>query len=610
MELQKLNKIKELSKFYEILLKFLLRPVNENYKLNQEEIKIFRDEEIYSRFIEDIAGRIILFNEEEFSKKEPIEDIFNRLFQIETSSVTDLKEKMYQIRNCFAHSLTKRVGDKIEFDNGKIKGTIAIKKLPFVNVLYSSIKEGYEAIANEVDIGISFNDVMKNFNVIQRLTELSYFNQKNLLLDRRRKDAIKNPKELDEFLRRTKSRKITTQDVSMQVKLYEWTKPLLSFLPYEEMSQTAINKTIKEMIPQGEDFRVESLERNKDLIKSYIQYIGEDVFYNLDYETQTDIILELIRLTDRETTSYRDNISNFVIPFEKLSRDILDGADTLSFTDYINSSVDMFANNYSKPFMFEAVLNAYMYNRLVYLKELLNTEQIDESILDYSSVDISGIDAKAQYTKKDVKKRKTEIRELIDICKARIESMQNNLEKDKATRAKADNPRNPKREITLSNLDLKIAQRQKTIEEEKELLKSYQEELEYINTKGTIPVKPNGIFRVLRNSTTHGFKILGRENAYRKKDLNELVVFFEDTSPKINVSIKAGRLIKLIQDIERVTIENVERINSSAEPLAEVVDLSRETVSQDSIDSTMESTFDMYRSKMLETLENFEGGNR
>ncbi len=587
MEIEKLNRMRDTSKFYKLLLDYFSSPLDKDYELTDEQVAIFQDEELYNQFSLDLVGRIILLGEEENSGRAPDKFAFEKVFNVESSIFSDRKEQMKQIRNCFAHSLTQRESeDAIRYDNGKISGTASIESLRFVSALYSDFEEIKTAIIEKNRETHAFDEEqLKKLNPFY-LSHISELLSKRVLAGSLVTQPMKTEKELDGLLEKAKTVWVKGKDIKETLPIALGIYNLSIGRGAEHMTPSALKKLFAQNIPGGDKVEVKSLYDMKASIKAFIDYLGVNNFYGTDLKTQQDIITTAIALEDRGGHNRAVSLTSTLLALEKLKQDISKGERSFDLSKGSNSELDYLSHRYNNPAKYEYVLQAYMYNRLVYLKELLNTNQIDESVLDYSKVDISDIDVNIRYSKKDVAKRKAEIGQLIESCKKRIEEQKNAREKEAVKRPKMDNPKNPKREEQLATLDAKLAQKDQSIAEEQRLLRQYEEEREYIASHNKLPVKQNALFRILRNSTTHGFSIGGRQSAYKAGNLERLMVYFEDNDPKATVNMTVERMLKLIQDIESVVIENVEQISKTATPLSDAIEHTESTVSETSLTNT------------------------
>ena len=597
MKIKKLNRIKDTSKYYKLLLDFFSSPIDKEYELTDENIRLFKDDAIFNQFILDLAGRIILTGEEDFKDKYPEKFAFNMIFKIKSSNSNDMKEQMKQIRNCFAHSLTEMdKNGNIVFDNGKIKGTTNVRMLYAIGMLYAHIEEFYNIIKDTQGLELDFEEaILSNPSWLTKLTDIHQFLVTKVLAGNVRSTAIRNREDFDDLLKRGKTVTVKGTNMKQAAGIAVAFEMLVRNCKYESMSASALSKKARKEIVGGERVQIRSLDYYRDLFYSYLNYVGEEAFFNTDFMTQKNAIETMIYLADNNKESYAMNTSSILISIEKLREDIRKGKRKLSFSNNSKTNFDWLSNRYVTPAKYEFVLQAYMYNRLVYLKELLTTNQIDESILDYSKVDVSDINVCVKYSKAQVEARKQELVELIESCKKRIEEQTTAKQKEEQKREKIDNPKNPKREELLEKADEKITRKAKIIQDEQILLKQYEEEQEYINQKGSIPLKAITLFRVLRNSTTHGFNISGRKRAYDNKNLQDLIISFEDRDPKTTITMPAGRLIKLIQDIEQVVIENVDRIHEEqGDALEQAIEETEKCVSTDSMSKTM-SVIEKYK---------------
>lgn len=592
MEIKKLNKIKDTSKYYKLLLDFFSSPIDKEYELTDENISLFKDDELFNQFILDLAGRIILMGEEDFKNKTPEKYAFNMLFRIESSNSNDIKEQMKQIRNCFAHSLTEldKKGN-ITFDNGKIRGKTNVRKLYGVGMLYSHIEEFYNIIKENQGLELDFEEaVLTNNTWLTKLIDIHLFLVTNILAGNVRSDSIKNRKDFEDLLNRGKAITVKGTNMRQSAGIAIDFDTMVRNCKYENMSASELSRKARREIKGGERIQIRPLSYYKELFYSYLNYVGEEDFFNTDFMTQKNAIETMIYLADNNKEGRALNVSSILISLEKLKYDIEKGKRKLFFSNDSKTNLDWLSNRYLTPAKYEFVLQAYMYNRLVYLKELLTTNQIDESLLDYSKVGFSDIDVNVKYSKKEIEARKNELLDLIEACKKRIEEYTVAKQKEEQKKEKMDNPKNPKREELLAKSDEKIAKKTSLIQDEQRLLEQYEYEQSYINKNGTIPLKPITLFRVLRNSTTHGFEILGRKKAYENKNLQDLIIRFEDRDPKTTITMSAGRLIKLIQDIEQVVIENVDRIHEEQGSILEqAMEETERKVSVESMSNTMTS---------------------
>lgn len=613
MDISKLRRIKDTSKYYKLLLRYLSMPIDQDYILSEEEKSIFMDDGVYNQFILDLIGRIILSSVEDYKDECPSRIAFDKVFDIESSNSSERKDQMYQIRNCFAHSLTENTdGEHVVFDNGKIKGKANIANLALASsMLYSDIDQVYEVLRKiRPDILTeSFEDYKPTFKDTQELVRIAEFSAKKILANRVRSSSIKSRKELAELLDKAKMitipNGVSEENVVLAVKLTEF----ISHVAYETYSPSGLKKLIEKHVPDGDRVRIKSLFDYKEIINGYIDYVGEETFFSLDYKTQQDIIQNIVAYTDNTKRYKAISLSSILLIIEKFREDIREGKKTFSLASDSKTYFSNLTNRYLNPFRYETVLQAYMYNRFIYLKELLNTNQIDETVLDYSSIDIDDIEVNIKYSKKDITDRKNDIDRLIEVAKAAIETYKKDIEKEKQKREKMDNPKNPKREEQLQRADEKIEKKKRLIEEQNRILDQYEKEREYINAHGFLPVRPIDLFRVLRNSTTHGFTIGSRQVAYTRQDLGKLKLTFEDHNPKTTIYMSAERTLKLIEDIESVVIGNVDRINRENRRtpefiLGEAIDVTECSVSTYTIEETV-SNVEKHKRSVKERLKDF-----
>ncbi len=564
MDIKKLNRIKDTSKYYKLLLDYFSTPIDQEYNLTDEQIALFQDKELYDQFVVDLAGRIILDGEEDNKDRYPEKFVFDRIFRIESSNSTDRKEQMKQIRNCFAHSLTEKKDDIIEFDNGKIKGTAGINQLGFSNMLYSYMESIYDVISDFNHDDTSFVEACyQNPRIITLYSQIAQYFTKRILAGAVRSESIKSDKDIEDLLNRGKSVWISGNDISKRAGIAIAFDKLIKQMPYQDMTPTAIKKVADEYIIDSRDIHIKSLYEHKIIMNSYLDYVGRDNFYGLNFQEQKMVIDTLFSIDGGDKAFRSTRLVSSLFKILNLKQSIDNGERKFEINGSDKFQFLIGISKYTNAFDYEAVLNAYMYNRLVYLKELLNTNQIDETILDYSKIDISDIDADVKFTKKEINERRQELDRLIEVCKKRIVEQKQGKEKDEKSRDKYDNPKNPKRDEIVPKMNERINRMQAIIEQDEKLLEQYESERDYISRNKAIPLKPLTLFRVLRNSATHGFQIYSRTNAYSRKNLQNLMVGFKDHSPKTSINMSAERMLKLIEDIENVIIENVDRINDN-----------------------------------------------
>jgi len=572
-----LDMIKETSKYYKVLLKIFSTNASENYNLTEEEMDLFRDDELFNRFTADLAGTIILTQIEYKSDQEPNEHAFNKLFKIESTTVDSLKEKMKQIRNCFAHSNTKNSEGNIEFDNGKIKGEISIDQLIFLPAIYG-LNDIQEIISGINEINVHQIDQKSLINNLELYMNMLLLGKTRILAGGIINEQISNKDDLEKLFKMGKVVRFLDKKMKNNEKNYMYSDAILKLIDWKNMSSTQLTKLLNSKIPGNANFQIKSLREYSELIKSYIDYIGEDSFYKLNFLLQRDLITRVVNIKENEERNKISELTSLALPILEIKKLAEKGISEVNINPKDPKHIsDLIINSYSIPFMYENVMHAYIYNRLIYLKEMLNTNQINESILNYSNIDISSISYQYTFTKNDIKERIAEInRSLLNINNS-IEKLQFKKAGFENKLYKNNNPQNPKRDKIVSEYTNKINNVETLIIQEQNQKKKLEEEKKYIVSTKNIPLTPNMIFRTLRNSAAHSYRIslYSRIKSLKNHNLEDLMFEFEDKrnkGSKAQINMTAARLIKLITDIENSIIKNINKINAIYNPLEDAID--------------------------------------
>lgn len=584
MNIDKLNTMKETAGYYKLLLRILKTNPSEEYILTDEDKRLLLDDKLYDQFQVDSIGMLVLIATQNELNKKPDEQRFEKLFTLEYSQSDDINEKIKQIRNCFGHALTNISGENICFDNGKIKGSIRLDQLIFLPILYNT---------DYFEVGTKINILAGG--IVQ--------------------DKIKDDNDLKLIITKGKYTKFGTKGKEEN---FNETKAIfqeiMKMIDYENMSPSQITNVVKKVLPNYDNYRIKSLSEHSELIQSYIDYIGRENFYQSELRLQQDIITEIIYDKEDNKKNHVDRlhvISNFL---PHLLREAAKNnqtqlnLDTLSKKDSI---VQLVINQYKFPFLYEDTMYAYIYNRLVYLKELLNTNQIDESILNYEDVDISDIQPQYFYSKKEIQQRKSEICSKIENLDKAIKELERQKSNLEVKLAKSNNPKNPNREQDEKNYNEKINKKQKIIDEYTKNMEKLCEELEYIKKNNKIPSTPSMLFRLLRNSSAHSFSIkeFSKIRAYKAHDLGQLIFEFTDIEngkKKSSLNITATRLEKLIDDIEQATMKNIELVCEGSDVLESAVEATKENITNTQIYESGRKVVDIQEKKDTNELDTEE----
>lgn len=558
MNTDKLNTIKETAEYYKLILRILKTNPSEKCSLTDKDKKLLLDDKLYNQFQTDsIAISVLIATQNKLNQK-PNKKAFEKIFALEYTESNDIGEQLKQIRNCFAHALTNMSEDTIYFDNGKIKGSIRLDQLIFLPVLYHT-------------------------NVTQKVA---------ILAGGIVQDKIKNDDDLQAIIKKGKYTKFGTKSKDENFnEIKRIFGASMRMVDYKNMSPSQLTKYLNKILPNYNNFSIKSLSEYGELVQSYVDYIGKENFYESEFRLQQEIISDIVNSEENNRESHVEklqSISNF-LPYllrEAAEKDQKE----LDFSDLRSNGniLSLLVNQYKFPFLYEDTMYAYIYNRLIYLKELLNTNQIDESVLDYEEVDISDLQPQYFYSKKEISQRKSEICSKIDNLEKSIEGLEKQKDNLEMKLEKSKNPKNPNKDRDEKVYKEKIENKQRTIQEYRKNEEDLREEFEYIKTNNKIPVTSSMVFRLLRNSSAHSFDInmFSKIKAYKAHDLGQLIFEFNDIEngkKKSSLRITATRLEELFNDLEQCIMRNMGLVYEENNVLESAIEATEENVTNTQI---------------------------
>lgn len=555
MDKSKLNTMKETVGYYRLILRILKTNPSEKYSLTDEDKKLLVDDRMYNQFqVDSIAMSVLIATQNKLNKK-PNEKNFEKLFSLEYSASNDINDKIKQVRNCFAHAKINISENVIYFDNGKIKGSIRLDQLIFLPLLYNV--DCFEVGTQK--IGILAGGIVK--------------------------DKIKDDNDLQSIIAKGKYTKfgIKSKEENFN-KTMDIFKMIMSKVDYENMSPSQITKVLKNVLPNYNNYRIKSLSEYSELIQSYVDYIGRENFYKSQFMLQQDIISDVINNEENSIESHVERlhvISNLLPHFlKKVAENNQTELDFDALSQEKNI-LNLIITPYKFPLLYEDTMYSYIYSRFVYLRELINTNQIDESMLNYEDIDISDLQPQYFYSKKEVLKRKSEIASKMDNINKSIEELERQKNKLEVKLAKSNNPKNPNKDRDEKNYKEKIKNKQKLIDDYMKNIERLREELEYIKKNNKIPPTSSMLFRMMRNSSAHSFNIISysKIKAYKEHDLGQLIFEFKDYEngkKKSSLLISATGLEKLIDNIEQSIMKNIGLIHAGSDVLESAVEATEE----------------------------------
>ncbi len=558
MNTDKLNTIKETAEYYKLILRILKTNPSERCSLSDKDKKLLLDDKMYNQFQTDAIAMLVLISTQNKLNQKPDEKAFKKIFALEYTETDDIGEQLKQIRNCFAHALTDMSQEKIYFDNGKIKGSIRLDQLIFLPVLY------HTNITPKVAILAG--------GIIQ--------------------DKIKNDDDLQAIIKKGKYTKFGTKSKDENFnEIKRIFEASMRMVDYKNMSPSQLTKYLNKILPNYNNCTIKSISEYGELVQSYVNYIGKKNFYESEFHLQQEIISGIVNNEENNRESHVENllsISNF-LPYllrEAAEKD----QNELDFSDLRSngSILSLIVNQYKFPFLYEDTMYAYIYNRLIYLKELLNTNQIDETVLDYEEIGISDLQPQYFYSKKEISKRKLEICSKIDNLEKSIEGLEKQKDNLEMKLEKSKNPKNPNKDRDEKLYKEKIENKQRTIQEYRKNAENLREEFEYIKTNNKIPFTPSMVFRLLRNSSAHSFDIntFSKIKAYKTHDLGQLTFEFtdiENAKKKSSLRITATRLEELFNDLEQCIMRNMGLVYEENDVLESAIEATEENVTNTQI---------------------------
>lgn len=558
MNTDKLNTIKETAEYYKLILRILKTNPSEKCSLTDKDKKLLLDDKMYNQFQTDSIAMLVLIATQNKLNQKPDKEAFEKIFALEYAESNDTGEQLKQIRNCFAHALTNMSEDTIYFDNGKIKGSIRLDQLIFLPILYHT-------------------------NITQKVA---------ILAGGIVQDKIKNDDDLQSIIKKGKYTKFGTKSKDENFnEIKRIFEASMRMVDYKNMSPSQLTKYLNKILQNYNNYSIKSLSEYGELIQTYVDYIGKENFYESEFRLQQEIISTIVNNEENNRESHVENlhsISNF-LPYllrEAAEKDQKE----LDFSDLRpNGNIfSLLVNQYKFPFLYEDTMYAYIYNRLIYLKELLNTNQIDESVLDYEEIGISDLQPQYFYSKKEISKRKSEICSKIDNLEKSIEGLEKQKDNLEMKLEKSKNPKNPNKDRDEKLYKEKIENKQRTIQEYRKNAENLREEFEYIKTNNKIPFTPSIVFRTLRNSSAHSFDInmFSKIKAYKAHDLGQLTFEFTDIEngkKKSSLRITATRLEKLFSDLEQCIMRNMGLIYEGNDVLESAIEATEENVTNTQI---------------------------
>ena len=558
MNTDKLNTIKETAEYYKLILRILKTNPSEKCSLTDKDKKLLLDDKLYNQFQTDSIAILVLIATQNKLNQKPNKKDFEKIFALEYTESNDTGEQLKQIRNCFAHALTNMSEDTIYFDNGKIKGSIRLDQLIFLPVLYHT-------------------------NVTQKVA---------ILAGGIVQDKIKNDDDLQAIIKKGKYTKFGTKSKDENFnEIKRIFGASMRMVDYKNMSPSQLTKYLNKILPNYNNFSIKSLSEYGELVQSYVDYIGKENFYESEFRLQQEIISTIVNSEENNRESHVEklqSISNF-LPYllrEAAEKDQKE----LNFSNLRSNGtiLSLLVNQYKFPFLYEDTMYAYIYNRLIYLKELLNTNQIDESVLDYEEVDISDLQPQYFYSKKEISQRKSEICSKIDNLEKSIEGLEKQKDNLEMKLEKSKNPKNPNKDRDEKVYKEKIENKQRTIQENRKNAENLHEEFEYIKTNNKIPVTSSMVFRLLRNSSAHSFDInmFSKIKAYKAHDLGQLIFEFTDIEngkKKSSLRITATRLEELFNDLEQCIMRNMGLVYEENNVLESAIEATEENVTNTQI---------------------------
>ena len=405
-------------------------------------------------------------------------------------------------------------------------------------------------------------------------------------------DKIKNDDDLQAIIKKGKYTKFGTKSKDENFnEIKRIFGASMRMVDYKNMSPSQLTKYLNKILPNYNNFSIKSLSEYGELVQSYVDYIGKENFYESEFRLQQEIISDIVNNEENNRQSHVEKLQSIsnILPYllrEAAEKDQKE----LDFSNLRSNGniLSLIVNQYKFPFLYEDTMYAYIYNRLIYLKELLNTNQIDESILDYEEIDISDLQPQYFYSKKEISQRKSEICSKIDNLEKSIEGLEKQKDNLEMKLEKSKNPKNPNKDRDEKVYKEKIENKQRTIQENRKNAENLREEFEYIKTNNKIPVTSSMLFRLLRNSSAHSFDInmFSKIKAYKAHDLGQLIFEFTDIEngkKKSSLRITATRLEELFNDLEQCIMRNMGLVYEENDVLESAIEATEENVTNTQI---------------------------
>ena len=456
----------------------------------------------------------------------------------------DIKEKIKQIRNCFAHGDYKLY---IEYKENSLNATIKLKN-KFVEGIIS-----YEEV----------NDLF--FHAFKEIGRNTVYSKKNyFLVFLTPIFKITNYKTLNDFANKIKCFKITGKNIPFQLhgdNIDETVKDIDKKYGFEMFRKNMLK--MKEN-KNFNNFKIEEekiTEEHKKLFKLFIKKVGFKTFssiYRLKVSDRNQII--------------NDIMAEIFNPYLDIQSQILSPISIFLLKRYkkfdYNTTVIFLHGLFISPISYVNVVLLHAFFSLNYLREL--NMLFEQKLFDYKNFDLKGIkysstDSKEKIVKESSDKEKYE-KNIVEL-RLREKKLQQELDgliisKNKLEDVKNKNPR--KEEF----LEIKKVQIIKKNQEILEIQKQLLQELNMLNSaNANIQNDCRNLFRYIRNAISHGTYEIDYLKFLKSENIDDIVIHFSnyDVEKESTFSLDTDlfHLKKLIKQVDSRVFISLQGIANS-----------------------------------------------
>ena len=590
-DVDKLGRFDDMTRYYRILLK-MFSDRSDGYNISQEEKELLNDKELRNQFLIDATGMILSRNHSKHNANDsntnsvgvrPIDKKkFNELFRnvefnanlynddnnTRVPTDSEILDIVYQVRNCFAHGLVHIDGDDLVYDGAKVKGKIPIKKVVRVSEFVDNFDKAIDSfedyyLDNPIEAKQDMDSYLIDLTRVKTNGMIVVGNQFPITDEEKLNDFIQNGIYLD----------FENTNYSDRMLIFKDFLALYNKEDNKKCSAQELTELYREEYGK-DDIKIKSIRDYSDVIRGYVNYIGSDTFYRLNTSDQIQALNKSAFYESIEMTG--DDVKSLITFMQ-----------THHFDDS-DFALDGKRENYiaQRPFLFESALKAYMFNRLLTLKEWHSSRQIDRSIIDYSQLDYSKMTYLDYTTNTQKQNRKTKLERTInnhnnDIqgIEARNLTIKNSISGINLAGSNGNSIKAAKQQEIIDN--------NKKIAEKKGFRDEKQTELDYLNRNSKSGSNnPFYIIRTLRSGIPHEFKFYNRARAYSNGDLKRIKIAFNSNVQMARVSVKLRDLLDFISQIEEQVSSKIEQFKETHSVLSSAVDATRKSVSSSSMVDT------------------------